>query len=302
MRAAHGTIAGLEVGCLSYVWLCALTRRRDRFLRLSVTTLVAEGAVLVLGRGQCPLGPLQRRLGDPVPMFVLWCGPRAARRAVPLLVGISVAGLVALVLRRPVGTDPMLPRPAATSSRAWVTAGTGRRMLALLPSAGSSSWADRKRDLYPGGRPTDAAKAIHRRFADGPIPRLVPVACVLEVLGRTSGAVTRVPLVIVRFRGSWYLVSMFGEDANWVRNVRSAEGRAVLIHGRRRSVRLVEVPVVDRPPILKRYLLFALGARPHVPVHWRAPRSEFEGAASRFPVFQVVGDVHMQRRLPDRVR
>ena len=196
----------------------------------------------------------------------------------------------------------MLPPTGVALLPSLVTARTGRRMAALRSRARRSSWTDRKRDLYPGGRPTDAAKAIHRRFADGPIPRLVPVACVLEVLGRTSGAVTRVPLVIVRFRGSWYLVSMFGEDANWVRNVRSADGRATLIHGRRRSVRLVEVPVVDRPPILKRYLLFALGARPHVPVHWRAPRSEFEGAASRFPVFQVVGDVHMQRRLPDRVR
>ena len=120
----------------------------------------------------------------------------------------------------------------------------------------------------------------------------------LEVPGRTSGQLTRVPLVIVRFRGSWYVVSMFGEDANWVRNVRSADGRATLIHGRRRSVRLVEVPVVDRPPILKRYLLFALGARPHVPVHWRASRSDFEGAAATFPVFEVVRDVRGLARLP----
>ena len=104
MRAVHGGIAGLEMGCLGYIWFCALARRRDRILRLAVAILVSEGAVLVLGRGQCPLGPLQRRLGDPVPMFVLWFGPRAARRAVPLLVGVSIAGLVSLVLRRPVAT------------------------------------------------------------------------------------------------------------------------------------------------------------------------------------------------------
>ena len=156
--------------------------------------------------------------------------------------------------------------------------------------AGKSSWADRKRNMYPGGRPTDEAKAIHRRFAAGPIPRLVPWACVLDVLGRKSGAVTRVPLVIIRFRRSWYLVSMFGDDANWVRNLRAADGRAMIVHGRRRRVRLAEVPVRERPPILKRYLLYAIGARPHLPVHWRAPLSAFEGVAAEFPVFQVVDD------------
>jgi hypothetical protein len=83
---------------------------------------------------------------------------------------------------------------------------------------------------------------------------------------------------------------MFGEDANWVRNLRAAEGRARILHGRRRRVRLVEVPVHERPPILKRYLLFAIGARPHLPVHWRAPLSDFEGAAAGFPVFQVRDD------------
>jgi deazaflavin-dependent oxidoreductase (nitroreductase family) len=141
--------------------------------------------------------------------------------------------------------------------------------------------------MYPGGRPTDEAKAIHRRFVDGPIPRLVPVACVLEVPGRKSGALTRVPLVIVRFRGTWYLVSMFGDDANWVRNVRAADGHAVLLHGRRRPVRLVEVPPPERAPIIKRYLMFAMGARPHVPVHWRAPRADFEDIAAKLPVFAV---------------
>ena len=150
-----------------------------------------------------------------------------------------------------------------------------------------TSWADRKRDLYPGGRPTDAVKAVHRRFAAGPIPRLVPVACVLEVLGRRSGAITRAPLVIIRFRGSWYLVSMFGDKANWVRNVRAAGGEATLVHGRRRRVRLMEVPPKERAPILKRYLLFAIGARPHVPIHWRAALSEFDESAGEYPVFEV---------------
>jgi deazaflavin-dependent oxidoreductase (nitroreductase family) len=153
--------------------------------------------------------------------------------------------------------------------------------------AAAGSWSDRKRALYPGGRPSAAAKAVHRRFADGPIPRLVPTACVLEVLGRRSGRLVRVPLVIVRYRGDWYLASMFGDRANWVANVRAAGGRAVLVHGRRRAVRLVEVPAGQRAPILRRHLVFAPGARPHVPVRWHDPLPAFERIAADHPAFRV---------------
>jgi hypothetical protein len=94
-------------------------------------------------------------------------------------------------------------------------------------------------------------------------------------------------LAIVRYRRSWYLVSMFGEQSNWVKNVRASDGKAVLTHGRRRAVQLVEVPVPDRAPIIKRYLLFALGARPHLQVGWRDPLSAFEAVAAIYPVFRV---------------
>ncbi len=60
-----------------------------------------EGAGLVIGRGHCPLGPFQRRLGDPVPMFELFMPKRAAKVAVPVLAGVTVAGLAAVALRRP---------------------------------------------------------------------------------------------------------------------------------------------------------------------------------------------------------
>jgi len=147
--------------------------------------------------------------------------------------------------------------------------------------------AEEKRAMYADGRPNDEARAIHRRFTAGPIPRVVPVACVLDVRGRSSGRTVSIPLVIVRWHGDWYLASMLGDDSNWVRNVRAAGGRADLLHGRRRSVHLVEVDPMDRAPILRRYLLFAVGARPHMDVHWRAPLAEFEAVADRYPVFRV---------------
>jgi hypothetical protein len=103
-RAAHTLIAVVDLAGLGYVWTCALVRRRDRLLRFSVAALLAEGIALVIGRGNCPLGPLQSRLGDPTPLFELVLPPRAAKAAVPVLATVSVAGLV-LLAARPVGAD-----------------------------------------------------------------------------------------------------------------------------------------------------------------------------------------------------
>jgi hypothetical protein len=141
--------------------------------------------------------------------------------------------------------------------------------------------------MYAGRRPDAEAKAIQRRFAAGPLPRLLPIAAVLDVIGRNTGNVVRVPLVIVPYKRRWYVVSMLGEDVNWVRNIRAADGRATLTHGRTRPVRLREVAPQDRPPILRRYLLVALGARPHMEATWRSPQAELDRAAASHRVFEV---------------
>lgn len=90
-----------QLACLSYIWACALTGRRNRRLWASVTFLVAEGSALVVGRGDCPVGPLQAEWGDPVPFFELVMPPRAAKAAIPALTMISISAIAALVLRRP---------------------------------------------------------------------------------------------------------------------------------------------------------------------------------------------------------
>ena len=60
---------------------------------------MAEGALVSANGGDCPLGGLQERLGDPVPLFELLLSPSAAKRAVPTLGAITAAGLVLLVVR-----------------------------------------------------------------------------------------------------------------------------------------------------------------------------------------------------------
>ncbi len=83
------------------------------------------------------------------------------------------------------------------------------------------------------------------------------------------------------------ILTMLGEDTNWVLNVRAAGGRAVLRHGRREAVRLEDVDPPARPPILRRYLACAPGARAHIPVDRHAPLEEFEEIALQVPVFRI---------------
>ncbi|PBC40191.1 hypothetical protein CJ179_33420 [Rhodococcus sp. ACS1] len=78
-------------------------------------------------------------------------------------------------------------------------------------------------------------------------------AVTLEVRGRTSGRIRRVPILRTRYRGAEYLVALAGES-QWARNVRAARGRAVIRRRRARSVLLDELPPVERPGVIAEYL------------------------------------------------
>ena len=146
-----------------------------------------------------------------------------------------------------------------------------------------------KRWFYRDGRPNRIARTLDRGtaalYALGVSPDYLVT---LEVRGRRSGRTIALPLVMVIAVGERYLVSMLGQNANWVRNVRAAGGDAVLRHGRCEEVRLEELVVDRRAPVLKTYLKRAPNARAHLPVPKDAPLAEFERVAPRFPVFRVV--------------
>ena len=147
---------------------------------------------------------------------------------------------------------------------------------------------DRLRAMYVGGR----GNATARRYARfwnvvlrlGLLPRRWVT---LEVRGRRTGTVTRFPLGMADVGGQWYLVSMLGE-CNWVRNVRAAGGVATLRRRRGRPVRLLEMPVEQRAPVIRRYVEKVPGGRPHIPVDKHKSVGAFERIASNYPVFQVM--------------
>jgi len=109
----------------------------------------------------------------------------------------------------------------------------------------------------------------------------------LEVIGRKSGRTFALPVVIAIVDGQRYLVSMLGDNVNWVQDVRAAGGRAVLRSGGPEQVQLEEVPCAQRAPVLKAYLQRAPGARPHVPVNKDAALEEFQKVGAAFPVFRL---------------
>ncbi|RAO47335.1 hypothetical protein GAR06_02357 [Micromonospora saelicesensis] len=147
---------------------------------------------------------------------------------------------------------------------------------------------DTLRRMYAGGRGNAAARRFARLWAAVYGAGLHPRRWVtLEVVGRRTGRITRFPLGMADWQGDWYLVPMLGENCNWVRNVRAADGLVTIRHRRTRLCRLVEVPVDDRAPILKRYLATVPGARPHLPVDRHAPLSEFAAIAAQYPAFRI---------------
>jgi hypothetical protein len=100
-RIVHTAWSVAGLASLAYVWACVASGRRDPALAASVGFLLLEGGALVVGRGNCPMGPLQEEWGDPVPFFELVLPPRAAKAAVPILAGVSILGFAALVVAQP---------------------------------------------------------------------------------------------------------------------------------------------------------------------------------------------------------
>jgi deazaflavin-dependent oxidoreductase (nitroreductase family) len=160
----------------------------------------------------------------------------------------------------------------------------GRKQISVRPLYRVKQW------MYRRGRPGGLAKVMNRisaiQFSAGVLSP--ERAATLEVRGRRSGRTISFPVVVADYEGERYLVSMLGENANWVQNVRAADGRAVLRRRNPEAVHLNEVDVGARAPILRRYLAVAPGARPHLPVDRHAPLQEFEQIAGDFPVFRII--------------
>lgn len=118
----------------------------------------------------------------------------------------------------------------------------------------------------------------------------------LQVEGRFSGKTRKTPVVVTSNGETDYVVSLAGES-QWARNVRAAGGNAVLKRREKRRVRLTEVAVPERAPIIGEYIrqgaersgaraadeqarfYFGLAPAPSL--------AEIESIADHYPVFRI---------------
>ncbi len=110
----------------------------------------------------------------------------------------------------------------------------------------------------------------------------------LEVRGRKSGKVFSTPVNLLEYNGRRYLIASRGET-QWARNARAA-GRVTLRKGiRRRDYKVRELPVSERPPILKEFLdRFATSVQRFHAVPKGSPAEAHVADAPRHPVFELI--------------
>ena len=109
----------------------------------------------------------------------------------------------------------------------------------------------------------------------------------LQVKGRRSGQTRSTAVTWVEHDGQRYLVAPRG-NTEWGRNVRAAGGEAVLKHGRSERLRLEEVPIEQRAPIIQAYLKkTARVTKREFGIEPDAPMEEFQRIAPDHPVFRI---------------
>lgn len=91
---------------------------------------------------------------------------------------------------------------------------------------------------------------------------------ILSVRGRKSGKAYTTPVNPLSFDGQRYLVAPRGETG-WVRNIRAAREGELRLGGKRELIRVEDVSVETRVPILRAYLK-----------NWKSETSKFFGGAT----------------------
>lgn len=161
---------------------------------------------------------------------------------------------------------------------------------ALIPAP--KSW------FYRNRRPTRLGRAVNRAWTWMAGAGLTPTSwpgqprggtVAIEVRGRRSGRPHANVITWVEHEGQRHFVSMLGDHADWVRNVRAAGGRAAIRHGSVQPVRLVELPADQRAPVIRAYLKRTrISTQEHLAgLDPNAPLEEFARIADRHPVFRI---------------
>lgn len=144
------------------------------------------------------------------------------------------------------------------------------------------------RYFYRDWRPTRLGRLVSRTWAWlAGLGLTPPVLLTLQVKDRGSGRIAHTVLAVASYQGQRYLVSMLGEESEWVRNVRAAGGAAFIKRGLSQPVVLSEIAPAQRAPILQAWCQIATSGRRHLPIAPDAPLAAFEAIAGDYPVFRI---------------
>ncbi|CAN5539637.1 hypothetical protein BH23CHL2_BH23CHL2_25700 [soil metagenome] len=129
-------------------------------------------------------------------------------------------------------------------------------------------------------------------------------AVLLEVKEWQSGSTRRTVVVQLTHDRSHYLVSAGGES-DWVRDVRAADGKAVIRRRQSLPVKLVEPPVEERVPVIAAYIDWAGESDPDAGAQVARDNfglgpdpspGEIEAIAEHYPVFRILRKAEEQAR------
>ena len=135
---------------------------------------------------------------------------------------------------------------------------------------------------------TVSAGLVPKRWPGTPVIGSVTI----EVPGRKSGVLRRVPVSWVEVNGAKYLVAMMGEESDWVHNARATGGRITFRRRRRREAVIEELPVEARAAIIQQWYRRVGRSTPYqdLRIEPGAPLSAFEEIAPRWPVWRIPPD------------
>jgi deazaflavin-dependent oxidoreductase (nitroreductase family) len=108
----------------------------------------------------------------------------------------------------------------------------------------------------------------------------------LTVKGRKTGQPRTVAVNIVEYDAKRYLVAPRG-NTEWSRNAMAAGGEAVIKHGKAEDVRLMDVPVAERGPIIQKYVKETAVVRGEFGLKADCTLEEAQAIADKHPTFRI---------------
>jgi len=99
VRLIHGFVAIFFLTCVGMVYYSGITGRVGLASYLAVLALLVEGIVVLLNKGNCPMGMIHRRVGDPKTLLELFLPPRLAKKGIPFAAFVAFIGFLLLLFR-----------------------------------------------------------------------------------------------------------------------------------------------------------------------------------------------------------